>query len=55
VGGSTEGSEGSENVDVDLAGVGLTGDRVGVLESRELRNEFVELFDLKEFEISGGR
>lgn len=55
VSGSTEGSEGSENVNVDLAGVGLTSDRIGVLEPRELRNEFVELFDLKEFGISGGR
>jgi hypothetical protein len=46
VSGGTEGSERTENVDVDLAGVGLTSDGVGVLEAGKFGNELVELLNL---------
>lgn len=44
--GSSQGSEGTENVDVDLAGVGLSSDGVGLAEARELGDESIELLDL---------
>ena len=52
--GGSEGREGTENVNVDLARVGLARDRVGVLEAREFRNELVEFLDLeKRYSFSG--
>ena len=44
--GRTEGGERREDVDVDLARVGLRGDRVGVGEAREGGQSAVEFFDL---------
>lgn len=49
--GRAERGERAEDVDVDLARVGLSGDGVRVLETRELGDEVVELFDLR----GGGR
>ena len=46
VGSGTERGERAEDVDIDLARVGLAGDGVGVLKARELGDEAVELFDL---------
>lgn len=43
--GRAESGESLEDVDVDLSGVGLRGYRVGVVESRELGDQFIELFD----------
>lgn len=45
---SAERCEGAENVNVDLARVGLSGDRVGLGEARELGHESVKLLNLCE-------
>lgn len=46
MGGGAERGEGAKDVNVDLAGVGLSGDGVGLGEARELGDESVELLDL---------
>ena len=45
--GRSERGEGSEDVDVDLARVGLAGDGVGAGEAGELGDESVELLNLR--------
>jgi hypothetical protein len=44
--GGTEGREGTEDVDVDLARVSLSSDGVSMLEAGELSDELVELLNL---------
>jgi hypothetical protein len=55
VSGSSEGSEGTENVDVDLAGVSLSSDGVGVLESGEFGDELIKFLDLNREIVSFSR
>lgn len=46
VSGSSEGRQGTENVNVNFARVGLSSYGVGSLESGKFRNEFIEFLDL---------